>query len=76
MGLVHTLSDQTGCGKSNMAASKPELPTSQLPDEIANKFQRQFIAMFSGSGYTTKPPRKLPKVWICEDSKMAALNRK
>ena len=34
MGLVQTLSDQTGCGKSNMAATKPEIPISQLPGEI------------------------------------------
>ena len=40
MGLVQTLSDQTGCGKLNMAASKPEIRISQLPGEIETKFQR------------------------------------
>ena len=40
MGLLQVLSDPTGCGKSNMAASKPEIPMSQLPGEIETKFQR------------------------------------
>ena len=37
---MHTLSDQTGCGKSKMAATKPEIPLSQLPGEIETKFRR------------------------------------
>ena len=40
MGLMHTLSEQTGCGKSNMAASKPEIPISQFAGETETKFQR------------------------------------
>ena len=41
MCLVQILSDQTGYGKSNMAAPKPEIPISQLPGEIETKFQWQ-----------------------------------
>ena len=48
MGLVQILSDQTGCGKSNMAASKPEEPISPLLGEIATNFQKLFMAMFWG----------------------------
>jgi len=33
MGLLQILSDQSGCVKSNIAASKPEIPISQLPGE-------------------------------------------
>jgi len=39
MGLVQILSDQTESGKSNMAASKPEILISQLSDEIETKLQ-------------------------------------
>jgi len=39
MGLFQILSDQTGSGKSNMAASKLKILTSQLLDEIEMKFQ-------------------------------------
>ena len=37
---MQILPDQTGCGKFNMAASEPEIPTSQLPSGIETKFQR------------------------------------
>jgi len=40
MGLVQILSDQTGSGKCNMAASTPEILLSQLLDEIETKFRR------------------------------------
>ena len=40
MGLLRVLADQTGCGKSKMAATKPEIPISQLPGEIETKLQR------------------------------------
>ena len=76
MGLVQILSDQTGSGKSNMAASKPEVHISPLPGEMATNFQQLFMAMFWGSGYASRPPRNLPEVWIFEESKMAAFNRK
>ena len=42
MGIVQILSDQTGCGKSNMAASKLGTPISQLPGEIETKLQRLY----------------------------------
>ena len=48
MGLVQILSDQTGCGKSNMAAFKPEEPISPLPGDIATNLQQLFMAMFWG----------------------------
>jgi len=40
MGLVEIPSDQTGFGKSNMVASKPEIPISQHTGLIETKFQR------------------------------------
>src|SRR5664279_746688 len=48
MGLVGILCDQTGSGKSNMAASKPDILISQLLDKIETKFQRHIG--FSTSG--------------------------
>ena len=38
MGLVQTLSGRTGCGKMDIAAYKPELPITQLPDQIEVNF--------------------------------------
>ena len=38
--LEGLLSNKTGSGKSNMAASKPDILIYQLPDEIEAKFRR------------------------------------
>ena len=76
MGLVRILSNQTECGKSNMAASKPEIHTSQLPGVKTTNFQRLLMGMFPGLGYTARTMRKLPEGRICEDSKMAVFNWK
>ena len=40
MRLMEILSDQAGCGKYNIAASKPKIPVSHVQGEIATKFQR------------------------------------
>ena len=40
MGLSGMLYDLTGSGKSNMAASIPEVPISKLVDKIETKLQR------------------------------------
>ena len=40
MALLQTPSVVTGSRKSNMAAAKPELPISQLVEEITEKLQR------------------------------------
>ena len=37
---VPILSDKTGSGKSNMAASKPEIVICQLIDKLKTKFRR------------------------------------
>jgi hypothetical protein len=66
------LCDLTGSEKSNMAASKPEVPISQLVDKIGTKFQRVCLC-FRGPAFRREYPcRMLFDLTGSENSMMAA----
>ena len=77
--LVRMLYDVLVCWKSIMAAINSKLMgnnvflISCMLD--INEIQTA-QSMFSGKGYTTRTLRRLPDVWICEESKMATFDRK
>ncbi len=72
MVVVPMLPDATESCKFNMAAFKPELLISQLPDKIAAKFQQLHALIFSGTASPTAFRSLLRDVTGSRDSKMAA----